>query len=225
MSTGQARKKKRNYKLCRFCKNIASNPDNTCYCTITGEVSTRHRLQKKRAQQGCGFRKAKNDFISGAPIEMAVLGGRIEHYECWCCGEVFYTSDDDLYCEKCKKAERERDLAKIDKNLDDPSVLCDLTNAIVEQTFRDYVSVLNRLDRAISSKHPKLTKVEELFLDKIKYENYFFSGEFERYNVTNININKMINAIHKAEGFDENAVEEFRRDRGTDTADEATEVD
>lgn len=204
MSTKQE-VKKRDYKLCRFCRHISRKPDFSCYCEVSGEPLTGQQVRAKRARKGCGFRKARQDFVSGAPVEMAVLGGRFEKFICWRCGCTYYSKDDDLYCESCRKTAREKDNEAINKNLNNNAVLGNLINAIVEQTFRDYTNVLERLKEAIEFEYSD-EHIEELIDKKCKFENYFFSHDFQRYNVTNIDINKMINMIHKAEGFDENSI-------------------
>lgn len=212
--------KKRNYKLCRFCRRISRKPDFSCYCEVSGEQLSGQQVREKRAKKGCGFRLAKQDFVSGAPVEMAVLGGRFEKFACWHCGRTFYSKkkDDELYCEWCRSAERKKDNEAISRNLNNNAILGNLINGIVEQSFRDYKSILEKLNKAIEFEYAD-EQIEELIDKKCKMENYFFSTDFQQYNVTNIDTNKMINMIHKAEGFNEDSIS--TRKPGKETGEKA----
>jgi len=162
---------------------------------------------------GCEYKRASLDAISGKPVELYDSREVEIEFRCYNCGRVIISSEvDNLYCEKCLDKCREEDKLKIQKNLDDRKTLAFLANAVIQRAWKDYTDTLEE----IIKKTKKLKKQEDskkrkflrdsidLLLDQKHYlELYFLGGDYHILNLEEYDIPKLILEVQKMCGYDE----------------------
>ena len=93
---------------------------------------------------GCEYKRASLDAISGKPVELYDSREVEIEFRCYNCGRVITSSEvDNLYCEKCLDKCREEDKLKIQKNLDDRKTLAFLATGI-EKFCESCITVIKR---------------------------------------------------------------------------------
>lgn len=202
-------------RRCRRCSHLIPQNDGKYFCEKKKKVYAYRSVKAMKAddKNGCEYKRASLDAISGKPVELYDSWEEEVVFRCYNCGKVISSAEvDNVYCEKCLDKCREEDNRKIKKSLEDRKVLALLSNAVIQRAWKDYTDVLEE----IIKKTEKLKKQEDFkkrknlsdaindLLDQKRYfEKYFVCGDYHVFNLEEYDIPKLILEVQKMCGYDE----------------------
>lgn len=182
-------------KKCRRCKHMTRKGDRF-YCDVRNKTYAYKTIIHMAPENCVGeYEESALDAISGRPASERVENG----VRCYRCGAYIGDTpiDGEIYCEKCRTQARKEDSYRIRTNMNE-EICYSLVNAIVENVFKEYADVLYDIMEC-EKEDMKLGLLHQ----KRKFENYIFSKDFQKWNVDNVDVNKMINQIQDVVEYSE----------------------
>lgn len=202
-------------RRCRRCSHLIPQNDGKYFCEKRKKVYAYRsaKAMKANGMNGCEYKRASLDAISGKPVELYDSWEEEVVFRCYNCGKVISNAEvDNVYCEKCLDKCREEDKQKIKRSLDDRKILALIANAVIKRAWNDYTDTLKEIikkaQKLEKQENPKKRKILrdsiDLLLDQKRYlERYFVCGEYRTFNLEGYDIPKLILEVQKMCGYDE----------------------